>query len=278
MAILERVLGGNIFSDFWKHLRQFIFSENRLFQLLTLQPVEIYKASTEIEIDHAKVKLDIKSDLENLMQRRIDRTIDLLTLNFSGRQKDAFVYDFDVLIKAQMEYEEVSKFFNHHFADQSYTIEEKKYYLEIKKFHFGSQGTKAVVEMPFELDAKWWLIRRKMAGTAVFKGSVNFHHPKYVVKTRNLNYDLETDSFILKVIDRFYHKELVSFLHDFLQYNFKEELFLAKVEAQLQINSFQHQTSWINGNINELDLERITIEPEGIHAVFLAKGKLHVIR
>jgi hypothetical protein len=117
-----------------------------------------------------------------------------------------------------------------------------------------------------------------MKGAAIFTGSFNIHQPKYVLRTRNLRYRLETSSYILRIIETFYHKELTAFLNDFLQYNFKEELFHAKVEAQLQINEFQHQSNWINGNIHDLDLERLTIEPDGVHAVFLAKGKLHIIR
>ena len=89
---------------------------------------------------------------------------------------------------------------------------------------------------------------------------------------------METKSYILKFIDTFYHKQLVDFLHDFLQYNFKKELEQAKIEAQKQIDSFQQQSNWINGTLNELDLERITIENDGIHAVFLAEGKLHFLR
>ena len=278
MAIFERVLSGNIFFDFWKQVRQYIFSEGRFIQLITLQPIEIYKAETELEIDTAKVKLFIKSNVENLMQRRIERTINLLTLNLSDNFKKSPAYDFDIIIKAQMRYEDVSKFFNHHFANQTYPIEEHKYYLQIEQFHFDNQGTKAVVHMPFSLESKRWFLKRKMNGIAVFKGSINFHQPKYVVKTRNLNYELKTDSLVLKMIDSLYHRQLIEFLAHFLQYNFKEELFHAKIEAQQQINSFQSQTNWLNGNINELDLERITIENEGIHAVFLAEGKLHLIR
>ncbi|HNY56268.1 MAG TPA: hypothetical protein PKI86_11590, partial [Chitinophagales bacterium] len=67
MTIFERVLGGNIFFDFWKQLQQYIFSEGRFIQLITLQPIEIYKTETELEIDGAKVKLFIKSNVENLM-------------------------------------------------------------------------------------------------------------------------------------------------------------------------------------------------------------------
>jgi len=277
MTIFERVLGGNIFFDFWKQLQQYIFSEGRFIQLITLQPIEIYKTETELEIDGAKVKLFVKSNVENLMQRRIERTINLLTLNLAENQKKS-AYDFDIIIKAQMAYEDVSKFFNHHFAAQTYTIEENKYFLFIEQFQFSNQGTKALVHMPFVLESKRWFLKRKMSGTAVFKGSINFHQPKYVVKTRNLNYELETESLILKAIDNLYHQQLTGFLAGFLQYNFKEELLHAKTEAQEQINSFQSQTNWINGNIDELDLERITIENEGIHAVFLAEGKLHLIR
>lgn len=278
MTIFERVLGGNIFYDFWTQVQHYLFSEKRLVQLLTLKPIEIYKTETELEIDEAKIKLYIKSTLENLVQRRIERTLNMLSLNVLKNQETSYAYNFDVIIKAQMKYEDVSKFFNFHFGNQRYEIEKDNYYLDIENFTFGNKSTKAVVELPFVLDAKWKFIKRKMAGKAIFTGSINFHQPKDVVKTRNLNYELETKSYILKFIDTFYHKQLVDFLHDFLQYNFKKELEQAKIEAQKQIDSFQQQSNWINGTLNELDLERITIENDGIHAVFLAEGKLHFLR
>jgi hypothetical protein len=278
MAILERVLGGNIFYDFWKQLQLYIFSEKRLMQLITLQPIEIYHTTTELEIDNAKVELEINSHLENLMQRRIDRTFDLLTLNFSGNQKGAFVYDFDIQIKAQMKYEEVSNYFNHQFTHEEYPIRDNRLFLALESFQFSRDSTKLVVEVPFVLKTKWWFFKWQWRGMAEFNGSVNFDFPKYDVRTRNLKYELLTKSFILKVIDRFYHKELITFLDGFLQYNFKEEMFHAKVEAQLEINSFQNQSNWASGNVNELELERVTLEPDGIHAVFVAKGKLQIIR
>lgn len=278
MTIFERVLGGSLFSDFWKQLQQYIFSEGRFIQLITLQPIEIYKAETELEIDTAKVKLFIKSNVENLMQRRIDRAINLITLNRSENQINSFAYDFDIIIKAQVTYKDVSNFFNFHFANQTYTIEENKYYLHIEEFIFSNDFSKAVVHMPFTLETKRWFMRKKMKGTAVLKGHINFHQPKYVVKTRDLNYELETGSSVLNMIDKIYHQKLVEFLSGFLQYNFMEELYHAKTEAQQQINSFQEDSNWINGVINELDLERITLEKEGVNALFLAEGKLHLIR
>lgn len=277
MSVFERVLGGNVFYEFWKQLQQHIFSEARFIQLITLQPIEIYKASTQLEVDDAKIDLHIKSNVENLMQRRIERTINLLTLNLLENKNKAYIFDFDVIIKAQMAYAEVNKFFNHHFAKQTYVIEENQYYLFIKKFETGNIGTKGEVRLPFMLESKRWFLKRKMHGVAVFNGSINFHQPKYVIKTRNLRYRLETNNWILKIIDRIYHEQIVAFLSDFLQYNFSEELMHAKAEAQAQIDSFQSQTNWIAGQIEEMDMERITIENDGVHAVFLAQGKLRLI-
>jgi hypothetical protein len=77
---------------------------------------------------------------------------------------------------------------------------------------------------------------------------------------------------------RFYHQAINRiFCTSFLQYNFKAELEHVKTEAQQQINSIQNQSNWMSGTITELDLERITIEDNGLHAVFLAKGKLNIL-
>ncbi len=276
MTIFERVLGGNIFYDFWKQAQQYIFSEGRFIQLITLQPIEIYKSEVELEIDTAKVKLFIKSNVESLVQRRIDRAINLLTLN-SGNSRNPSEYDFDVIIKAKMTYEEVSNFFNHHFSKQTYAIEEGKYFITIEELRFSSEATKVVVHMPFMLESKRWFLQKKLYGTLIAKGFISVDETKCIVRTRSLEYELQTKSNILKVVDHMYYEDLINFFSDFLQYNFKEELLHAKTEAQNQINSFQSQTNWVRGQVNHLDLERFTIEEDGVHADFLADGKLSLV-
>lgn len=276
MAILGQLLSGNLFFDYWKQVREYVFSGGRFMQLITLKPIEIYKSKTELEIDTAKINLSIKSNVENLMQRRIERTINLLTANLSNEEKNT-QYNFDIVIKAEAPYKEADNFFNYHFAKQTYTIEENKYYLYVEQFIFNNSGTKAVVQIPFTVESKRWFLKRKMNGVAILNGSINFHHPMYVIKTRNLRYDLQTNSWILKILDYFYHTQLIDFLNDFLQYNFETDLQLALKEAQGQIDSFQSNSNWINGKIDSLQLERITIENESVQAVFLAQGKLFLI-
>lgn len=278
MAIFESILGGGLFSDFWKQVQAYVFSGDRLKQLFTLQPIEIYEADTELEIDTAKVRLSINSKLENLVQRRIERTINFLTLNFDENHKDLASYNFDVNIKAYMAYPDIDKFFNHHFGNQTFPIEENKYYLHIEKFMFSSEGEKAMVHLPFILESKRWFWKRKMHGVACLKGFLNYHQPKDVIKVSHLQYELESANFVLNTIDHIYHEQIIQFLTDFLQYNFEEDLFHAKTEAQEEINKFQEESDWIHGVINELELENIVLQPLGVRGTFFAKGKLHLIR
>ncbi len=277
MKILEKLPVDFIFSELRKRIQGTFFSDKRFIQLITLKPIELYKGETEVTIDTALVALKIDSHLENIMQRRIERTLDWLTLNMANNTSNSFEYSFDVIIKAFARYNDVSSYFNFHFAHKKYDIEPDKYILELGEFDFGNEGTKMTVALPFTFYARWWKFRRVLKGIAHFRGSLNFHQPKFVIKTRNLNYTIETKNPLLRWINGFYHDRLISFLQDFLQYNFKAELDIAQKEAQEQIDKIQYQNSWIYGKIEELDLERITIEPDGLHGVFLAKGKLNLL-
>lgn len=278
MTIFERIIGENIFIDFWKQIQQYVFTEGRFRQLITLQPIEIYKADTEMEFDTAKVQLSISSTVENLVQRRIERTINFLTLNLEENQKNLASYDFDVTVNAFMPYGEINKFFNHHFANQTYEIEEKKYYLHIKQFFFNNDGDKAVLHLPFILESKRWFWKRKMHGSALLTGYIIYHQPKDMVKIKDLSYQLETQSMVLNTVDTLYHDHIIEFLTDFLQYNFKDDLFHARTQAQEEINSYQEQNNWVNGIINTLELEKVSLHPDGVRGLFLANGKLHLIR
>jgi Domain of unknown function (DUF4403) len=278
MTYFERIVGGEVFVGIWRQMRQFVFKENRWRQLLSLEPIEIYTAETELELDNTKIQLHIRAYLENIVQRRIERAKDLLSLNFLTRQFEAPAYTFHVIIHAQTGYDEISKFFNLHFASRKYEIVENKYSIFLERFKTGADGTKARVELPFYVDARWWFIKRRLHGVAVFKGSLAFNTPPFSIKTRNLNYSLTTNSWLLKIADSWYHSDILHFLSGFLIYNFREEIFHARIHAQEQLNEYQHGNAWINGTVNEMDLDRVTIDPDALRAVFHAKGKLHLVR
>ncbi len=277
MTLFERIVGGDIFVEVWRQMRNFLFKQSRLRQLVTLKPIEIYSTETELVLDNMKVLLDIDAYLENIVQRRIDRAKDLLSMNFLEWKKDRLSYTFNVVINAKTGYDDIANFFDHHFANRTYRIVPDKYSIHLEKFITGVEGTKACVELPFYVDARLWFIKKRLSGTASFSASISFNNPQYTIRTRNLNYTLKTKSWLLKIADYWYHHKINHFLTGFLVYNFQEEIFHARVHAQEQLNDFQQENEWVNGTINELELERLTLDPDAVRAVFHAEGKLHLV-
>jgi hypothetical protein len=276
MNIFERVIQGSVFGDVWHQVQQYLFNEKRWIQLLSLKPIEIYTTKTDIELDGAKVDLDIKAFIENIVQKRISNARNYLSLGFLSWKTNRQTYNFKVIVKAKTDYKSIGNFFTHHFANKKYDIEENIYAISLKEFIVKNKGTKVQIEIPFTIYAKRWYLKKQYEGKAIFLCSIIFNDPNYSIRTRNLSYTIESKSMLLKWIDKLYHKQILDFLNNFLVYDFKEELYIAKLQAQEQLNDFQVERDWIHGNILNIDLERITIDHDALRAVFLANGKLEV--
>jgi hypothetical protein len=276
MNIFERVIQGSVFGDVWHQVQQYLFNEKRWIQLLSLKPIEIYTTKTDIELDGAKVDLDIKAFIENIVQKRISNARNYLSLGFLSWKSNRQTYNFKVIVKAKTDYKSIGNFFTHHFANKKYDIEENIYAISLKEFIVKNKGTKVQIEIPFTIYAKRWYLKKQYEGKAIFLCSIIFNDPNYSIRTRNLSYTIESKSMLIKWIDKLYHKQILDFLNNFLVYDFKEELYIAKLQAQEQLNDFQVERDWIHGNILNIDLERITIDHDALRAVFLANGKLEV--
>jgi hypothetical protein len=277
--IFERVIQGSIFRDIWRQVREQLFSEKKWYQLLTLKPIEIYTTQTNMEIDGAKVDLDIKAYIENIVRKRIANVKNYLSLDFLSWTNNHAAYKFKIIIKAKTDYKSVGNFFNHHFANEKYDIEENKYAILLKEFIVNSSNNaKAQIEIPFIIYANKWYLKKQYEGKAIFLCSLMFDNATFTIKTRNLSYTTVSKSLLIKWIDRIYHQKIIAFLDSFLVYDYKEELYLAKLHAQEELDSFQVDKSWIHGNILDLDLEQITIDYDALRGVFLANGKLEVNR
>jgi len=295
MAILESVFGNNIFYDFWKQVQQYLFSQNRFVQLITLKPIEIYNKELEIEVDTAKIRLHIQSHLENLMKRGVDRTLSIFIENRTSDKK-IFQYDFDVVISAYISYEEVSKFFNFHFSNQTFPLDEvpeeddkiydddeneeketNKYNITLGKFDFYNEADQLAANLTFDVDAKWNFIKQKAIGKIKAVADIEYQPENFLIKTKNLEYGLQSKNVILNGIDRYYHAQIIEQLFKLLQYTFEAELLKVKEDAQQQINSLEEQNGWISGTIVDLKLDQIFIKDDGIHARLLANGFVDLI-
>ena len=293
MAILESVFGNNIFYDFWKQVQQYLFSKSRIFQLISFKPIVIYDEKITLEFDTAKINLHIKSTLENLIQRGIDRTFSLF-INNRLTDKKTFQYDFDVVIEAHITFPEVSKFFNFHFSDQTFPldeepeenqkeskpnekIEQNKYNITLGKFDFFNKGSQLAANLTFDVDANWKYLNHKANGEITASAFIEYQPENYLIKTRSLSFELDSKNVILNGIDKYYHEQIIEQLQELLQYTFEEELQKVKENAQEQIDSLQEQSSWISGTLNTFVVDKILIDSDGVHATVLADGFIDLI-
>lgn len=296
MAIFQSVLENNIFLNFWKKFQEYIISQNRLIQLVTFKPIEIYNEKVEIEVDTAQIQLHIKGSLENLIKHGIDRTLSLFYTNrLTGRKR--FQYDFNVVINAKVEYSQVSNFFNFYFSNQTFPLDEvpeediekakaltnvenvvlNKYNITLGAFEFFNKGSQLAANLSFDVDAKWKFFKQKANGSITATAFIDYITEEFLIKTRNLNYTLDSKNVVLKGIDRYYHVQIVDQLYQLLQYSFEAELQKVKEDAQLQINSLQSHNKWLSGTINNLKVDNILIDDDGVHAVLLADGFVEII-
>lgn len=293
MAIFESVFGNNIFYNFWKQVQQYLFSQNRIFQLLSFKPIVIYDEKVTLQFDTAKINLHIKSTVENLMQRGIDRTLSVF-INNRLTNKKKFQYDFNVVIEAHVTFPEVSNFFNYHFSNQIFPldevpeedpkksksnekIEQNKYNITLGKFDFFNKGSQLAANLTFDVDANWKYLKQKANGEITASAFIEHQPENFLIKTRNLSYELDSKNVILNGIDKYYHDDIIYQLYQLLQYTFKDEIQKVKEDAQHQIDSLQEQSTWISGTINTLVVDKILIDSDGVRATLLADGFIDLI-
>ena len=95
------------------------------------------------------------------------------------------------------------------FANETYPIEENKYYIRIDDFSFSNEGEKAIVLVQFAIKSARWFWKKEMKGSVILKGYLKYDTVECVIKTRNLHYELKTNSWMLELVDQFYHHEII---------------------------------------------------------------------
>jgi hypothetical protein len=273
MSVLEKLLTPDIVVEAFKQLRERLFS-NKLRQLVSGKPIEIYEGSTEIEIDTAKIQLQFKSYIENLINKRINRALDFLSFSYSSKSQD---YKFQVSIRALLDFNNIRNFLMFNFSNKDFLLLEDKVSLNIKDFKLEEKSGKIYASVEFTSKYLHKYITINGNATLHASGTIKYDSKKFVVSTQDLDYHLETKNFIIKYIDYKYHKELLQALKGLLTVDIEEELFNAKVAAQELLNDYQSQRKWISGVIHTLDVDRLNIKPEGLRALFIAEGQLQLL-
>lgn len=122
-----------------------------------------------------------------------------------------------------------------------------KYNITLGKFDFYNKGSQLAANLSFDVDAKWKFIKQKANGSIKTTAFIEYLQDDFLIRTRNLNYALDSKNVLLKGIDRYYHETVIEQLYQLLQYTFEAELQKVKEDAQQQINSLQEQSKGMSG-------------------------------
>ncbi len=257
----------------FRQMREHLFSK-KMRQLVTGKDIEVYEGESSFEVDTANIRLHFKAYLENIINKRISKALNFFNMGFNTKPED---YTFQVVINATLDYQNIRNFLNYHFSNKKYLLLDDTVTLILEDFIIKEHQGKILADIPFwgRYSNSWLTVEGK--GTMLLQGLVRYRSEKFLVHTEALNFDIITKNWIIKYINWRYHHILLEVLNNLLKIDVKEDLFLAKIEAQEQINNYQSQSSWVSGIINNLDLERYSVKNDGIHAIFVADGQLQLL-
>lgn len=273
MSVLEKLVAPEMVMSAFRQMREHLFSK-KMRQLVTGKAIEVYEGESTFEVDTAFIHLHFKAYLENIINKRISKALNFLNMGFSNKPED---YTFQVVINATLDYQNIRNFLNFHFANKKYPLLDDTVTLQLEDFVIREHHGKILADIPFwgRYSNRWLSIEGK--GTVLLQGQVRYRSEKFLVHTEDLDFDIVTHNWIIKYINWRYHHILLDAIKDLLKIEVQEDLFLAKIAAQEQINNYQSQNSWVNGIINNLDLERYAVKNDGIHAIFVADGQLQIL-
>ena len=275
---LYQYISEEILKKSWEQLLRSMFSNKKLRQLLSLKPIEIYKSDIQLDFEGSKVEVKIESHVENIIEKRLSNPF--LFFDFSQwMSRTPLSYTFQVHALAKMDFANVANYLTKNFVLVEYELEEGKYKFSIQKIELSHARNKLQVNLHIQGQAKWWRVTKKAKGILKIEGNLAYNPIKKLVYTSDLDYTIDANDPVIKLVDNKYHTEFKQQLERFLRLNVREELFNAKIAAQEEINKIQNNPEFlVNGALLDLEIEKIYADKEGIKAVLTARGKLHLNR
>lgn len=277
MAAFDRLLNTDILSDAWKQILR-KFSEGRLAQLMTLKPIEVYNTTLSHELDGAHLNLDFKAYVENVLQKRLSNAFSLFTLDFNSIGQSVLNYNCHVSVKVRMDYENMGAYMREQFANQPFELFDGQVTLEFFDFKPSYDGRLLVVKIPMQVTAKYKFFNRTAQLEILAKGKVRYQASTHNISIVDISYTIQTADILVKGVNLAYYPKIIAALEDFMQFNIEGELKNGLELAKGKVQEFSKESSFVSGEIETLELERIVLGKEEGFGVFLAEGKIKLMQ
>ncbi len=280
MASYDKYIGREVVSRAWQQIQKSLISEDgRLRQLFSLKPIDLYDTKTSLDVNGATVKMEIKSYLENLIQKQAKKGLQIWPFNNWTDQSSSH-YKFNVVVNGKMDYKNVETWVRNTFNNQPYTFDDGRYLLQLRDvISISEANRKLQLKLDLQGSIRFWKFRFKAKSKLNILVDPIYDANANIIRMTDMDYQFETSNILLKFLDRYYHKEFKEFLIEEIEISIKEDLFTARILAQEEMNKFQgNQNLLFNGYLSDLALERFEVQKKGIEAVFLAQGNIQFNR
>ena len=281
MSVIDQILSREVTQKAWEQLQKMLFGgtdRKQLKQLIDLKPIEIYETKSTVEIDGAEIGIGIKSYLENLIEKRKNIKRNWLSLAF-GNVQENFSYGFHVVVNSTIDYPNANIYLKNNYVNDPFNFNNGRYELIVKDVEVKEKEKDLVANLSLEGAIKIGFLRIKTKGILNMVGKPYYQSTDKTIRMKDLKYAFKSKNILLKLLDKYYHFRFQKFLEELIVIPIDEALFKAKILAQEEINKYQQDPKLVfNGLLEDLALERISIEERTLNAVFFAQGNLRLTR
>ena len=262
MPAFERILDSDLISQIWREVIHQI-KAGRFTQLITLKPIEVYQGTIPYEIEGAKMDVDIQAHLENLIQRRLQKTIDFLALDFKSAGDGILTFNVGVDVQVKMNFQNMAVYLNGQYANEQYWILDNHIGLLFHEFRLSMKSNRLHCFIPMRINARYNRFKYQGHADVFARGDIDFNPITNMIKIKDISYAASSDKFILRLANMIYYRDIVEALEDFLQFNVSKELEDGFAMLQKEVERYNEEYALISGEAISLKLNRIDIHPNG---------------
>ncbi len=262
--ISQRYTLKSAIAPLWKVLQQPIKSANNVNVWFRITPLEVYAQPLFAENGKLRENIGIKANTEVFVGKppRNNDIPDIPNIQF----KDTLNDQFSISMMANVSYPEVTRLAKSYLVDKTFSSGTRS--VTIKDLNIYGSKNKLVVEAS---------VKGSLNGKLYFTGEPWYDPKDSMLKVRNFNFEIHTFNALIKTGSWLMHHKIVGKIQEKLSYPIGSKIEESKKLIQTMFNNKNlGYNVHLNGQLNDLSVDKIYLTKEHIGAHVLLIGKMSV--
>jgi hypothetical protein len=261
----------------WVDIQQPIQLDKNLDAWLRIDPKEVRLSNITTRNDEVNVKVGIRSYIETVTggKPQVQVSKNLPNLILDSKMKDEFL----VNIAAEMPYTQATNLMKQEFAGKDFSFDNGKYKLKVNDVEISGSGSKLIMKLDVNGNAKKGFMKKKFAGTLYLQGIPYYDAATSSIKVHDFDFNLKSKDALLKAASWVTKVGFAETIKEKIQFPLKDKIDEAKkmVQNGLDKNGRINNNVLLQGSITNIQPDNIYLTPNGIKAVVNGAGKVTVL-